>query len=219
MVAMRQAHEQMGEVRRALADDGHMGKVTHLVAATREVLATRDLSTGALKRGAFERAVDDWVGGGDARRPATTILMIQVGVRGESMADRPDREIIVHLAKSVTSLLRATDIVGHVDADTLGILLPSTPVAHGVRAGERIVERFRDTNFAKKRDLTATIGVASANCDEPELAALQALREARLAGGDRIVIAPERPDPTDADDRLAEAKQASGARPNAESAA
>ncbi|MBO9534479.1 MAG: GGDEF domain-containing protein [Solirubrobacteraceae bacterium] len=175
-----------------------MGKLSHLVAATREVLATRDLSTGLLKRGAFERAVDDWVGGGDARRPATSILMVQVGVKGAPLADRPDRQMIAHLAKSVTALLRATDIVGHVDADTIGILLPSTPVAQGTLAAERIVARFRDTNFAKKHGVAVTIGVASANTDEPELAALQALREARLAGGDRIVVAPERPAPSSA---------------------
>ncbi|MFT4034219.1 MAG: GGDEF domain-containing protein [Patulibacter sp.] len=176
-----------------------MGKLSHLVAATREVLATRDLSTGLLKRGAFDRAVDAWVGGGDARRPATTLLMVQVGVRGQPLADRPDRQLVTQLASTVTNLLRATDIVGHVDADTLGILLPSTPVAHGVLAAERIVERFRNTPFAQQRDLTATIGVASANTDEPELAALQALREARLAGGDRIVVAPQRPEPAAGD--------------------
>ncbi len=170
-----------------------MGKLSHLVAATREVLATRDLSTGLLKRGAFERAVEDWVGGGDARRPATSILMVQVGIKGAPLADRPDRQMVTHLAKSLSALLRATDIVGHVDADTLGILLPSTPVAQGTLAADRIVERFRDTSYAKKHGAVVTIGVASANTDEPELAALQALREARLAGGDQIVVAPERP--------------------------
>lgn len=170
-----------------------MGKVSHLIAATREVLDTRDLSTGLLRRHAFERAVDAWVGGGDARRPATSLLMIQVGVRGAPLAERPDRQLLQHLARTVTGLLRATDIVGRVDDDTLGVLLPSTPVEHGARAAERIIERFRGTTYAQNHDLAATIGVASANTDEPWLAALQALREARLSGGDRIVVAPERP--------------------------
>jgi hypothetical protein len=176
-----------------------MGKVSHLIAATREVLDTRDLSTGLLKRGAFERSVDAWVGGGDARRPATTLLMIQVGVKGAPLAERPDRQLLLHLAKAVTGLLRATDIVGHVDEDTLGVLLPSTPVGPGERAAERILDRFRASRYAQSHDLAATIGVASANTDEPWLAALQALREARLAGGDRIIVAPERPEPS-ADD-------------------
>jgi hypothetical protein len=172
-----------------------MGKVSHLIAATREVLDTRDLSTGLLKRAAFERAVDAWVGGGDARRPATSLLMIQVGVKGAPLAERPDRQLLLHLAKSVTGLLRATDIVGHVDADTLGVLLPSTPVAYGERAAERILDRFRGSRYAQSHDLGATIGVASANTDEPWLAALQALRDARMAGGDQIMVAPERPEP------------------------
>jgi Diguanylate cyclase, GGDEF domain len=171
-----------------------MGKVSHLIAATREVLDTRDLSTGLLKRAAFERSVDDWIGGGDARRPATSLLMIQVGVKGTPLAERPDRQLLLHLAKSVTGLLRATDIVGHVDDDTLGVLLPSTPVDHGTRAAERILDRFRGSRYAQSHNLAATIGVASANTDEPWLAALQALREARLAGGDQIIVAPERPE-------------------------
>ena len=102
-------------------------------------------------------------------------------------------KLLQHLAKTVTGLLRATDIVGRVDDDTLGVLLPSTPVEHGARAAERIIERFRSTTYAQNHELAATIGVASANTDEPWLAALQALREARLSGGDQIVVAPERP--------------------------
>ncbi|MEH3055266.1 MAG: diguanylate cyclase [Patulibacter minatonensis] len=181
-----------------------MGKVSHLIAATREVLDTRDLSTGLLKKAAFERAVDAWVGGGDARRPATSLLMIQVGEKGAGLAERPDRQLLLHLAKTVTGLLRATDIVGHVDEDTLGVLLPSTPLDSGTRAAERILDRFRASNYAQSRNLAATIGVASANTDEPWLASLQALREARLAGGDQISVASERPEPVAAAAETAE---------------
>ena len=165
------------------------------ICAPREVPHRRPRSAGLLRRAAFERAVDAWVGGGDARRPATSLLMIQVGERGAGLAERPDRQLLLHLAKSVTGLLRATDIVGHVDEDPLGGLLPSTPLDSGHRAAERILDRFRSSAYAQSRELVATIGVASANTDEPWLAALQALREARLGGGDQIVVAPERPEP------------------------
>ncbi|MDQ8043275.1 MAG: diguanylate cyclase [Solirubrobacteraceae bacterium] len=168
-----------------------MGRISTLIAATREVLATRDLSTGLLKRAAFEKTVEDWVGGGDARRPATTLLMIQVGIAGAPLAERPDQALLINLAKDVTTLLRATDIVGRVDEDTLGVLLPSTPVDQGVRAAERILETFRGSTRAQKGNLAATIGVSGAGSLEPWLAALQALREARLAGGDRVVLAPD----------------------------
>lgn len=163
-----------------------------MIAAVREVLDTRDLATGLLKREAFERKVDDWVGGGDARRPATTLLMIQVGVAGAPLAERPDKALLLELAKSVQQLLRATDICGRVDDDTLGVLLPSTPVEQGTRAGERILEAFRSSTRAQRGQLAATIGVSGAHNLEPWLAALQALRDARLAGGDRVTVAPER---------------------------
>lgn len=169
-----------------------MAKLSNFVAAVREVLETRDLATGLLNRQAFERAVDSWVGGGDASRPATTLLMVQVGVKGEPLAERPDVERLRALAREVKGLLRATDIIGHVDEDTLGILLPSTPVPQGERAATRIQSFFRESDGAKKRNLVITIGVSGAGNLEPWLAALQALREARLAGGDRIVVAPDR---------------------------
>ena len=175
-----------------MADDLDMGRISTLIAAVREVLDTRDLSTGLLKRAAFERKVDDWIGGGDARRPATTLLMIQVGEAGKPLAERPDRQLLEDLARSVQTLLRATDIPGRVDDDTLGVLLPSTPVAQGTRAAERILEAFRSSTRAQKGNLVATIGVSGAGNLEPWLAALQALREARLAGGDRVVVAPAR---------------------------
>lgn len=169
-----------------------MGRISTLIAAVREVIDTRDLSTGLLKRHAFERSVDDWIGGGDARRPATTLLMVQVGEAGKPLAERPDRQLLEELARSVQTLLRATDIAGRVDEDTLGVLLPSTPVAQGTRAAERILEAFRASSRAQKGNLVATIGVSGAGNLEPWLAALQALREARLAGGDRVVVAPAR---------------------------
>jgi hypothetical protein len=175
-----------------VADNEGMGRVSTLIAATREVLDTRDLSTGLLKRHAFERQVDNWIGGGDARRPATTLLMIQVGIAGQPLAERPDRQHLMDLARSVEDLLRATDIAGHVDDDTIGVLLPSTPVDPGLRAAERILESFRSTAGAQNEGLVATIGISGAGNLEPWLAALQALREARLAGGDRAIVAPER---------------------------
>lgn len=167
-----------------------MAQLRHLIRAVREVLATRDLSTGLLRRAAFERTVDAWVGGGDARRPATTILMIQVGPAGGPREARPDRQLVNRIAGQLHGLLRATDVVGRVDDDTVGVLLPSTPVDQGERAAERILERFRDSIDAREDGLAATIGVASANSSEPWLAALHALRDARAAGGDRILIAP-----------------------------
>jgi GGDEF domain-containing protein len=175
-----------------MTDDQAMGRISTLIAAVREVLETRDLSTGLLKRAAFERSVDDWIGGGDARRPATTLLMIQVGVAGAPLAERPDRSLLLDLAREVQRLLRATDIVGRVDDDTLGVLLPSTPVDQGTRAAERILETFRASDRAQKNALAATIGVSGAGNLEPWLAALQALRDARLAGGDQVVVAPTR---------------------------
>lgn len=169
-----------------------MGKASNFFAAVREVLDTRDLATGLLNRPAFERAVDAWVGGGDASRPATTLLMLQVGVRGEPLAEKPDVERLRSLARETKDLLRATDIIGHVDEDTLGILLPSTPVSQGERAAARIQNFFRQSDRAKQGNLALTIGLAGAGNLEPWLAALQALREARLAGGDQIVVAPDR---------------------------
>jgi hypothetical protein len=173
-----------------MVDDQAMARIPAFIAAVREVLDTRDLATGLLKRDAFERAVGDWIGGGDARRPATTLLMVQVGIAGEPPAERVDPKLLVALAKSTQKLLRATDICGRVDDDTLGVLLPSTPLEQGQRAAERILESFRASPPAHE-GFAATVGVAGAGDLEPWLAALQSLREGRLAGGDRVIVTPE----------------------------
>lgn len=171
---------------------GSMRLIPALVPALREVLRTRDLSTGLLKRDAFESTVEAWVGGGDARRPATTLLMVQVATPGQQPSDAMDRKLVLALAEEINAMLRATDVVGHVDDDTLGVLLPSTPVDQGERAAERLLERLREADIVRERGLVPTIGAAGAGTLEPWLAALQALRSARIAGGGRVLVAPER---------------------------
>jgi hypothetical protein len=174
-----------------------MRKLRHLVTATRDVLATQDLDLGILKPSAFERTVDNWFGGGDVRRPATTLLMVQVGRAGEERAERMDRAVVRDLTDSIRRLLRSTDILGAVDEDIVGVLLPSTPVDDGTQAAHRILKAYAADASGSQDGYALAIGVAGASHAEPWLEALRALRDARRGEPNTLIVASREDDEAD----------------------
>lgn len=165
-----------------------------LFATIREVMQSRDSATGTLSRPAFERIVDAWIGGGaSARRPASSLLLIQIdwATRG-GRSGPPKKTQLETVMKNAGGILansiRMTDVLGRVDDDMFGVLLPSTPaqqaefVSRRLRAG--IAERSRHSNFP----VTISVGLATALTDGTWDRAMAALAEAKAAGGNRTVV-------------------------------
>lgn len=172
-----------------------MSQPRSLFSVLREAINSRDPITGTLHPSAFERAVHAWLGGGAAaRRPSSSLVLIRIDwtTRGGRTA-RPGRRQAESVLKAVAditgSCLRATDVLGRVDFDTLGVLLPSTPAQQAEHVCRRVraatSERTPKTGFP----VTVSIGLATGLITDPWASAEEALDDAQLDGGNRIVIA------------------------------
>lgn len=172
-----------------------MSQSRSLFAVLREAINSRDPITGTLHPSAFERAVQAWLGGGAAaRRPSSSLMLVRIDwtTRGGRTA-RPGRRQADAVLKTVAdvtgSCLRATDVLGRVDHDTLGVLLPSTPAQQAEHVCRRIraaaSERTPKTGFP----VTVSIGLATGLVTDPWAAAAEALDGAQLEGGNGIIVA------------------------------
>ena len=152
-----------------------------------------DLYTGALAPSAFRKVVRTWIDEGTVKQlPSSSLLLLEI-----DWFTRPKRSEMAHALRIVTDVvrpsLRQSDILGRVDDHTLGILLPTTPSLHAQRVGRRIVAAVSTRTPITGHALTVSIGLSSALVNRPWENAAQALADARDAGGDRMVVAPEFP--------------------------
>ena len=157
---------------------------------------SRDLVTGALAPSAFRRAVDAWIGGGEPHRmPSSSLLLLRIDwPRADGVVARPGRresaEVLRMVAGLIAPVSRSTDVVGRVDADTLGVLLPSTPTLQAEQVSRRLRAVVSARSAGAGRAVTVSVGMASALLQEPWLRATQALAQAQSGGhSDRTVIA------------------------------
>lgn len=171
-----------------------------MFAVLREAIRSRDPATGTLCASAFERAVFAWIGdGAGARRPSSTLMLVSLDwdERGRT-AHRPARRASTTMlraaAEAVGTCIRTTDILGRVDDDTLGLLLPSTPAQEAQFVADRIRAAIAGLPTARGERVTVSIGIATGLLADPWGAAVDALADARLDGGDAVVVAtpPER---------------------------
>lgn len=171
-----------------------------MFAVLREAIRSRDPATGTLCASAFERAVFAWIGdGAGARRPSSTLMLVSLDwdERGRT-AHRPARRASTTMlraaAEAVGTCIRTTDILGRVDDDTLGLLLPSTPAQEAQFVADRIREAIAALPTARGERVTVSIGIATGLLADPWGSAVDALADARLDGGDAVVVAtpPER---------------------------
>lgn len=150
-----------------------------------------DLYTGALAPSAFRKVVRAWIDEGTVKQlPSSSLLLLEI-----DWFTRPKRSEMGTALRIVSDVvrpsLRQSDILGRVDDHTLGILLPTTPTLHAQRVGRRIVAAVSTRTPATGHPLTVSVGLSSALVNRPWENAAQALADAREAGGDRMVVAPE----------------------------
>jgi GGDEF domain-containing protein len=172
-----------------------MSQPRSLFAVLREAINSRDPVTGTLHPSAFERAVHAWLGGGAAaRRPSSSLMLVRIDwtTRG-GRTTRPSRrqaEAVLKAVADITgSCLRATDVLGRVDDDTLGVLLPSTPAQQAAHVCRRIRAATSERTPATGFPVTVSIGLATGLLTDPWAKAAEALEDAQLEGGNQIVHA------------------------------
>lgn len=156
----------------------------------------RDVVTDTLTPAVFHRAVDAWIGVDDTHMPSSALVLVRIDWEvafGQPV--RPGRSDVAKAMRMVSDLvagtLRSTDLVGRVDDDTLGILMPSTPAHQTTPVTRRIRAVVSERTPNLGMPLTVSVGVASPRVDDPWAVARQALAQARQEGGDRSVIAHE----------------------------
>ncbi|MBO9534478.1 MAG: GGDEF domain-containing protein [Solirubrobacteraceae bacterium] len=172
-----------------------MSQQRSMFGVLREAIRSRDPVTGTLCPSAFERSVFAWIGdGAGARRPSSSILLIALDhdARGAT-AGRPARRqsatMLRAAADVVVPLVRTTDIVGRVDDETLGVLLPSTPSEQAAAVAYRIRDGIATLETNRGVRITASVGVATGLLADPWASVHDALEDAQLSGGDRVVVA------------------------------
>ena len=153
----------------------------------------RDVYTGDLAPSAFRKAVATWVDEGRTRQlPSSSLMLVEI-----DWFTRPKRSEMGTALRIVADLirprLRDSDVIGRIDDHTIGILLPTTPSLHAQRVGRRVVAAVSSRTPITGHPVTVSVGISSALVDRPWENAAQALSEARNAGGDRVVAAPDFP--------------------------
>ncbi len=157
----------------------------------------RDVHTGDLAPSAFRRAVQTWVEEGRRHQlPSSSLMLVEI-----DWFTRPKRSEMSTALRIVADLirprLRSSDVIGRIDDHTIGILLPTTPTLHAQRVGRRVVAAVSSRTPITGHPVTVSVGLSSALVDRPWENAAQALAEARNAGGDRMVAAPDFPQQSD----------------------
>jgi Diguanylate cyclase, GGDEF domain len=155
----------------------------------------RDVVTDTLTPAVFTRAVNAWIGADDPL-PSSALMLVRIDWEvGFGLPVRPGRTDVAkamrHVSDLVTSTLRSTDLVGRVDDDTLGVLMPSTPAHQTTPVARRIRAVVSERTPNLGMPLTVSVGVSSPRSADPWSVARQAVAQARQEGGDRTVIAHE----------------------------
>ncbi|MBJ7471367.1 MAG: diguanylate cyclase [Solirubrobacteraceae bacterium] len=177
-----------------------MSEPRSMFAVLREAINSRDPVTGTLHQSAFARAVQNWIGGGAAaRRPSSSLVLVQIdwttragrtGRPGRRQADAALRQV----AEITGSCLRTTDVLGRTaHPDTLGVLLPSTPAQQAEHVSRRIRAAVGERTLKHGIPVTVSIGLATGLVTDPWASAAEALADAQLDGGNRIVVAAAAP--------------------------
>lgn len=156
----------------------------------------RDVVTDTLTPQVFQRAVNAWIGVDRSHLPSSALVLARIDWEvGFGLPVRPGRSDVAKALRMVSDLivgtLRSTDLVGRVDDDTVGILLPSTPSHQTTPVCRRIRATVSERTPNLGMPLTVSIGVSSPRAEDPWGLARQALAQARQEGGDRTVIAHE----------------------------
>ncbi len=161
-------------------------------------LAIRDSLTGAFRRGHIEGELRRQVKAWERQPEDFSILLLDIDffkrvndTHGHAVGD----EVLRRLATRVQETLRGSDIFGRWGGEEFIVLLPATPLAQAVEAGERVRLAIADLVFTgeggRRFGITVSVGVAQLApgemADTLTERADKALYAAKSAGRNRVL--------------------------------
>lgn len=169
-----------------------MSQRSSLSVVLSEVDIARDPSTGALAPAAFRRAVDAWTG---AAKRSSCLLLLRIDRPADAPPmSRGDRiEALRTVTEVVAPCVRNSDVLGRVDGETIGVLLPSTAEHLAEQVSRRLRAMVSTRASVAGHGLTVSVGASSARGIEAWRNAAQALCEAQALGGDHTIVAGSAP--------------------------
>jgi diguanylate cyclase (GGDEF)-like protein/PAS domain S-box-containing protein len=189
---------------------GADGEALHFIAQVQDITARRanerqlqhmadhDPLTGLLNRRSFERELSSHMARAERYGPAGAMLMLDLDnfkyfndTRGHTEGDK----LIVRIAQSLRSRLRASDVLARLGGDEFAVLLPAEDEAETQLVADTLLQVVRDESMAplsgELRRVSASIGIARFD-DQPRLTAEEmmvnadlAMYDAKEAGRDR----------------------------------
>ena len=173
-------------------------------------LARRDELTGLARRWLFDEEIERQVA--HARRYGTLGALVLIDVDGlksvnDTLGHQAGDHVLRHVADSIRSQLRATDIAARIGGDEFAVILPETGSEQARAVAERFVASLRDTPVRGTPQTSVSAGIAPIDGILSPAAVMKgadiALYEAKRGGGDSYevsLIAAEGDEQRDAGD-------------------
>jgi diguanylate cyclase (GGDEF)-like protein/PAS domain S-box-containing protein len=161
------------------------------------VRATTDSLTGLAHHRTFHERLEGEVE--RARRHGHPLSLVILDIDSfKGVNDRHGHQVgdavLVEVARRLTALARAGDLVGRVGGEEFAWLLPETGADSAIAAARRACRAIRDVPFSYAGTITASVGVCAADRGDSAQALYQradaALYAAKAQGRDRVVASP-----------------------------
>lgn len=176
-----------------------------LLADQAQKVAGQDELTGLARRWRFDEEIERQVA--DARRYGTPGALVLIDVDGlksvnDTLGHQAGDDVLRHVAGSIRTQLRATDIAARIGGDEFAVILPKTGTHEAQAVAQRFVVSLHDTSVDGTLRTSASAGVASIEgllspADVMKRADI-ALYRAKRAGGDRYDMSEPVPQPESA---------------------
>lgn len=163
-------------------------------------LASTDPLTGLYNRRLFYQRLDEEVSRAGRRVSPITLVFLDIDLFKEvndTYGHQAGDMVLKQLAKIMTRLLRASDVLGRVGGEEFMILLPDTPGKPGLEVAERLRKRVEESTFSYHNQtihITISAGVYHVHdptvleVDEMVKGADKALFEAKDRGRNKVVF-------------------------------
>jgi diguanylate cyclase len=166
------------------------------------IVASKDSLTAVLNRGAFTTLVDAYLNQvrKQERGPSGALLVVDAdnfkSINDSFGHDWGDEALRI-IARSISGILRSTDLVGRIGGEEFGIFLPGSNVSQAEAVAERIRRMINDADFlpdGQIRRLSVSVGGAVFDrrllFNELFRVADQQLYAAKHSGRNRISVSP-----------------------------
>jgi diguanylate cyclase (GGDEF)-like protein len=168
-------------------------------------VAGQDELTGLARRWRFDEEIERHVA--VARRYGTPGALVLIDVDGlksvnDTLGHQAGDDVLRHVAGSIRTQLRATDIAARIGGDEFAVILPETGTHEAQAVAQRFVASLHDTSVDGTLRTSVSAGVASIEgllspADVMKRADI-ALYRAKRAGGDRYAMSEPVPQPQSA---------------------